>query len=65
MLSVSSYPALHVRYNICNTYVSNKYHLRRALAHWSVGGFSRTYMNDWLATCTYEASKTKLSTAFR
>ena len=35
MLSVSSYPALHVRYN----YVSNKYFPTRALAHWSVGGF--------------------------
>ena len=42
MLSVSSYPALHV---LCNTYVCNKYYLARALGVLEV--FS--YMEDWLA----------------
>ena len=46
MLSVSSYPAPHVRYNLCNTYVSNKY-----IEHSLIGVLEVfSYMEDWLVT---------------
>ena len=58
-LSVSSYPALHVRYNLCNTYVSNKY-----TEHLLIGGVGGFLVHGGLTLALTVASKTKLSTAY-